>query len=168
MFLKDSLVCVILTSCLATVFGLSDPEVKTSNAVVMLKPATRVRVKRTASALTQAEKDDILAKHNEHRKAEPASNMQYMVEYFFINFVKKMYFREAGVLYGGPCVLRSNASLDTRPAPVNRQGRMKTLPSRKLVVNLLTTLLSTFLLHLHNKEDIIKMQTFGLKTKPTQ
>ena len=83
MLLKDSLVCMILTSCLAAVFGLSDPEVKMSNAVVRVKPATHVRVKRTASALTQAEKDDILAKHNEHRKAEPASNMQYMVENIF-------------------------------------------------------------------------------------
>ena len=83
MILKDSLVCVILTSCLSTVFGIADAEVKTSNAVVRVKPATHVRVKRTASALTQAEKDDILAKHNEHRKAEPASNMQYMVENIF-------------------------------------------------------------------------------------
>ena len=81
MILKDSLVCVILTSCLSTVFGIV--EVKTSNAVVRVKPATHVRVKRAASALTQAEKDDILAKHNEHRKAEPASNMQYMVEKIF-------------------------------------------------------------------------------------
>ena len=81
MILKDSLVCVILTSCLSTVFGIA--EVKTSNAVVRVKPATHARVKRTASALTQAEKDDILAKHNEHRKAEPASNMQYMVENIF-------------------------------------------------------------------------------------
>ena len=85
---KGNLLCVILTSCLATVFGLSDPEVKTSNAVVRAKPATHVRVKRTASALTQAEKDDILAKHNEYRKSEPASNMQYMVGELFYNSVK--------------------------------------------------------------------------------
>ena len=96
MLLKDSVFCAILMSCLATVFGFADPEVKTSNAVVRVKPATHVRVKRTASALTQAQKDDILAKHNEHRKAEPTSNMQYMVENFFHQYYTKHVFMGPG------------------------------------------------------------------------
>ena len=85
---KGNLLCVILTTCLAAVFGFADPEVMTSNVVVRAKPTRQVRVKRAASGLTQAEKDDILAKHNEHRKSEPASNMQYMVEELFYNSVK--------------------------------------------------------------------------------
>ena len=86
---EGNLLWVILMSCLASVFSTADHEVKMSNAVVRARPATHVRVKRTASALTQAQKDDILAKHNEHRKAEPASNMQYMVRGLFNIFFRR-------------------------------------------------------------------------------
>ena len=74
MLLNRDILLILILSIIRFTCG----EIKKSHAVVKVKS---VRIKRAlpASAYSQADKDAILAKHNEYRKAEPSSNMQLMV-----------------------------------------------------------------------------------------
>ena len=77
-------ITALLLNIICSTIGEVEPVVQKSFSVVKVKSmagSVDGRVKRAlpASAYTQEEKDSIVAKHNEYRKAEPASDMQYMV-----------------------------------------------------------------------------------------